>query len=308
MARSAEDDVRLGRKKILYTRLWWLLFHVGDYVWLVYSGTWAAYFTRQSGYDVAGAATVIAIGVGSFAAYVRLQCSSPGFVPLAPTADAPEAYDTDVLLLEHGPESPVVDGASGMELHYCRRCRVHQPLRAKHCKDCGRCVEQYDHQYCVCAGVCVGRDNHRIFVTYVVLQLLEAICALDIAVYGFSMQESIQAWFVVNLPYIVVYCCSLFTLLMAIPLTCYHIYLVLTNQTSWEHARRRQITYLRDLPDDTSPFSAGYTTNCVRFLMRGERSTWMGLTAADLNLDSDDSDENESSNTHKMATTAERRA
>ncbi|EQC26038.1 hypothetical protein SDRG_16104 [Saprolegnia diclina VS20] len=304
MARSAEDDVRLGRKKILYTRVWWLLFHVGDYVWLVYSGTWAAYFARPSGYDMAGAATVIAIAVASFAAYVRLQCSSPGVVPLAPAADPLETYDTDVLLLEHGLESPVVDAASGMELHYCRRCRVHQPLRAKHCKDCGRCVEQYDH-HCVCAGVCVGRDNHRIFVMYVVLQLLEAICAMDIAVYGFSMQESIQAWFVVNLPYIVVYGCSLFTLLMAIPLTCYHIYLVLTNQTSWEHARRRQITYLRDLPGDSSPFSLGYTTNCIRFLVAGERNTWSGPTAADLNVDSDDDDDD--SNTSK-ASTAERSA
>ncbi|OQS00840.1 palmitoyltransferase [Achlya hypogyna] len=286
--RTPEEEVRLGRRKILYTRLWWLAFHGFDYVWLVYSGTWAAYFRHGGDMDVAGSTAFATLGLLNLLLYVRLQCSSPGFVPEAP-ADAPDSFDTDILLLERGLDQTTLDAASGMELHYCRRCRVHQPLRAKHCTDCGRCIEQYDH-HCVCAGVCVGRDNHRIFVGYVMVQLLEGLAAMDMAITGFSMQDSIEAWIATNLPYIVIYISSLFTVLMALPLSCYHVYLVLSNQTSWEHARRSHITYLRDLPTDASPFSRGCLRNCWEFVTGGVRNTWTGPTARELAEDDSDDD------------------
>ena len=32
-----------------------------------------------------------------------------------------------------------------VERRYCTKCGLEQPIRAKHCKDCERCVSQYDH-------------------------------------------------------------------------------------------------------------------------------------------------------------------
>ncbi len=32
-----------------------------------------------------------------------------------------------------------------VERRYCTVCNIEQPIRSKHCKDCNRCVAQYDH-------------------------------------------------------------------------------------------------------------------------------------------------------------------
>ena len=32
-----------------------------------------------------------------------------------------------------------------VERRYCTVCNFEQPLRSKHCKDCNKCVGQYDH-------------------------------------------------------------------------------------------------------------------------------------------------------------------
>lgn len=32
-----------------------------------------------------------------------------------------------------------------VERRYCTACNLDQPLRSKHCRDCNRCVAQYDH-------------------------------------------------------------------------------------------------------------------------------------------------------------------
>lgn len=32
-----------------------------------------------------------------------------------------------------------------VEKRYCTVCNVEQPFRAKHCRDCDRCIARYDH-------------------------------------------------------------------------------------------------------------------------------------------------------------------
>lgn len=32
-----------------------------------------------------------------------------------------------------------------VEKRYCTVCNMEQPFRAKHCKDCDRCIARYDH-------------------------------------------------------------------------------------------------------------------------------------------------------------------
>ena len=48
---------------------------------------------------------------------------------------------------------------------YCFSCNQVRPIRAHHCKMCGRCVERMDH-HCVFIGNCVGAKNLRFFLQF----------------------------------------------------------------------------------------------------------------------------------------------
>ena len=51
----------------------------------------------------------------------------------------------------------------------CEFCRISVlPYRAKHCKECNRCVRKYDH-HCFWIGGCVGELNHRSFYGFIFL-------------------------------------------------------------------------------------------------------------------------------------------
>jgi len=45
---------------------------------------------------------------------------------------------------------------------FCPYCQQAQPVRSKHCYDCGKCVVQFDH-HCSWVGTCIGWRNHTHF-------------------------------------------------------------------------------------------------------------------------------------------------
>lgn len=82
-----------------------------------------------------------------------------------------------------------------VERRYCTVCGLDQPLRAKHCKDCNRCVAQYDH-HCPWIGTfdtfisslhflgtCIGEKNHLLFYFFLIFQLIELICGEKIVIF-----------------------------------------------------------------------------------------------------------------------------
>lgn len=56
-----------------------------------------------------------------------------------------------------------------VEIRYCVVCKTEQPLRAKHCKDCGVCVALHDH-HCPWLGVCIGERTRCFFYVYLCLE------------------------------------------------------------------------------------------------------------------------------------------
>uniref|UniRef100_A0A7S3GI84 Palmitoyltransferase n=1 Tax=Palpitomonas bilix TaxID=652834 RepID=A0A7S3GI84_9EUKA len=49
--------------------------------------------------------------------------------------------------------------------HVCETCGIIRPLRAKHCKDCDKCVDHFDH-HCPFFNCCIGSDNRYVFLLF----------------------------------------------------------------------------------------------------------------------------------------------
>ena len=66
----------------------------------------------------------------------------------------------------------------------CEFCYISQiPFRAKHCKECNRCVRKYDH-HCHWIGCCVGELNHRLFYGFIFLQMITCMNNIDHCIGG----------------------------------------------------------------------------------------------------------------------------
>ncbi|KAJ0400279.1 hypothetical protein P43SY_006119 [Pythium insidiosum] len=277
-----------------HARLWWIAFHVYDYALLSYAG--AIGLEQQTARDLA---VVVVVAVVNALAYLALQTSAPGYLPRANEVESdlergvndkprgsspgdastvatdapmsPPASDGDRLM----PRCDRGDGSDDeLRAHFCEECEIMQPLRTKHC--------------CDCAGVCIGERNRRLFLFYLFTQNVESFVMISIAASAFTLQSTLDEWLGVNAPFIIAWLSVFSSLLLGIPLLCYQLFLITTNQTSWEHSRRHAITYLRHLPDDKSPFDRGCVRNWWSFVLGRDANRWVhaGKLPA---LDDDDS-------------------
>lgn len=121
----------------------------------------------------------------------------------------------------------------------------------------------------------MGQQNRHLFLLYLCLQVFEGILAMGLVSSSFKLKSSVDEWFSANILYILAWFSLFCVLLLAIPLGIYQLFLVSTNQTSWEHARRSNITYLQSLPDEVSPFDRGLIMNWWVFLSRGDANKWV---------------------------------
>jgi len=151
-------------------------------------------------------------------------------------------------------EMGAVPTQCGQELHWCQHCRLYQPLRTKHCRDCQRCVRTHDH-HCPWLGTCVGENNRVLFYWFLVFQLIELIVFFCEGCQGISIFRP-SAVLIVGLLIIALFSIMVFCLLM------FHFFLALSNLTTWEQVSWRRITYLKGLKEaNGSPFTRGVLGN-----------------------------------------------
>lgn len=144
--------------------------------------------------------------------------------------------------------SPLVITKSDLVINEnCDLCNItNLPLRSHHCKKCGICVLKFDH-HCKFIGTCIGEDNHLIFIVYLFFQTLTIVLAL------FGLFKTIHIFLVKNknsgysdLPISIYF--LLFVLLFFFGycgfLFLFHIYLVCTNQTTYEIFHKEKCPYL----------------------------------------------------------------
>lgn len=129
----------------------------------------------------------------------------------------------------------------------CDICKISNlPLRSRHCKKCNRCVLKYDH-HCSFTGVCIGENNHLNFIFFLFFQTI----ALSLALYGLFktvnifLSKNVYYKYADIPPSIFIY--IFFTLIFFVYcgfLFFFHVYLISTNQTSYEIYHKERCPYL----------------------------------------------------------------
>ncbi|CAL9131546.1 unnamed protein product [Musa acuminata var. zebrina] len=178
----------------------------------------------------------------------------PGIVPR--NARPPEPTDNGNSSLRLSSELSGIYGGSSLpptkdvfvngtivKVKYCNTCMLYRPPRCSHCSICNNCVERFDH-HCPWVGQCIGRRNYHFFFMFVSSTTI-------LCLYVFSF-----CW--VNIKMIMdAYECNLWGAVVKSPvsgfliiytfigawfvggLTTFHIYLICSNQTTYENFRYR---------------------------------------------------------------------
>ncbi|KAI4723800.1 Palmitoyltransferase akr1, ankyrin repeat-containing protein akr1 [Aureobasidium sp. EXF-10728] len=91
--------------------------------------------------------------------YFTAMLMDPGYIPRSASRGQQKATIEELI------------GAKAFdEQHFCTMCLIRKPLRSKHCRRCNRCVARHDH-HCPWLNNCVGVNNHRPFVLYIIFLL-----------------------------------------------------------------------------------------------------------------------------------------
>lgn len=193
-------------------------------------------------------------------------CSSIGNSPMG-MKPTPEFNSTSFNSLDS-----VALGVSGTAVRFCKRCSCWQPLiRCHHCKDCGRCIQGFDH-HCFWLGTCVGDSNCLAFWCYLLSQLLLCMYALHhgftairntAAVPGTVFLNSQQLWSI---------CFTAGLLLCTILIGCllgFHSLLLVSNWKTYELIKGPKLPYTESGNVGLtvrSPFDRGPAANLYNLL------------------------------------------
>ncbi|XP_052183137.1 probable protein S-acyltransferase 7 isoform X2 [Diospyros lotus] len=172
----------------------------------------------------------------------------PGIIPRNAHPPEPESYDGNAEvgsgLTPRLPRSKdvVVNGVT-VKIKYCDTCMLYRPPRCSHCSICNNCVERFDH-HCPWVGQCVGLRNYRFFFMFVSSTTL--IC---VYVFGFcwvyikkiTESEKTSVWkAMTKSPASLVLIIYTFIAVWFVGgLTIFHLYLMSSNQSTYENFRYR---------------------------------------------------------------------
>ncbi|MCO5597223.1 hypothetical protein L7F22_051299 [Adiantum nelumboides] len=203
----------------------------------------------------AGFAIIVVAVVHTIVVLVLLLLTSgrdPGIIPRnahppEPEEDAGSSSDwsggqTPKLRLPRT-KDVIVNGVV-VKIKYCDTCMLYRPPRCSHCSICNNCVDRFDH-HCPWVGQCIGRRNYPYFFGFVVTTTLLcffifAMCALRIKTLmdgdpplnvWRALQKSPASGFLMAYAFLATWFVG--------GLTAFHLYLMSTNQTTYENFRYR---------------------------------------------------------------------
>ncbi|CAK9190229.1 unnamed protein product [Sphagnum troendelagicum] len=222
-------------------------------------------------YGNAGIAIIVVAAVYTVYVLVLLLLTSgrdPGIIPRnthppeleedfdPATSPGDRAGQTPRLRLPRTKEV-MVNGWS-VKTKYCDTCMLYRPPRCSHCSICNNCVLRFDH-HCPWVGQCIGQRNYRFFFMFVFSTTLLcvyvfAMCALYIKILMDTEQRTVWKALARSPASIVLMVYTFICVWFVGGLTVFHLYLVGTNQTTYENFRYRY-------ENKVNPYSEGYLKN-----------------------------------------------
>jgi len=127
-------------------------------------------------------------------------------------------------------------GVDASTQKWCKKCMAPKPERAHHCSSCGRCILKMDHHCPWLGSKCIGHRTYPAFIHFVSCVMLQAIYIGTVSAramwYSFNKPFDVD-----NFTPVHELCLTLTGLVFALVMgsfLIYHIYLILTNQTTLE--------------------------------------------------------------------------
>ncbi|KAG0466631.1 hypothetical protein HPP92_018211 [Vanilla planifolia] len=193
----------------------------------------------------------------------------PGIVPRNPQMlESSEASDVNTPSMEwmtgrtprmrFPPSKDVIVNGFSIKLKYCDTCFLYRPPRTSHCSICNNCVQKFDH-HCPWVGQCIGIRNYRFFFLFISTSSFLCIFVFSLSLmnilqerknYHHSILKLILGEIISTL--LIVY--TFLSIWFVGGLTIFHLYLISTNQTTYENFR-----YHYDKKDN--PFNKGILNN-----------------------------------------------